>query len=68
MPKIVLDIKNCSGCPHWNEERVYTADSFEMVFKWMCTKADNRVIQGFVETFDKVKIPDWCPFYKGTKS
>jgi hypothetical protein len=40
---------------------VYTADSFEMPFEWKCVKADNRVIAGYVEWHDKVKIPDWCP-------
>jgi len=59
--KIEVDIKNCSECPHFKEERVYTSDSFEMPFKWMCKKADNRVISGFVEWNDKIKIPEWCP-------
>jgi len=59
--EIKIDIKNCSECPHFESERVYTADSFEMPFEWKCVKADNRVIAGYVEWHDKVKIPDWCP-------
>ena len=61
MPKIQIDIKDCSECPFWKEERVYTADSFEMVFTWMCKKAHNKIISKYVETFDKVAIPEWCP-------
>jgi hypothetical protein len=58
--KIAIDIKDCSECPFWESERVYTGDSFDMAFKWTCKKA-NKQIAGFVETFDKVKIPEWCP-------
>ena len=63
MPKIVLDIKSCKKCPHFNEERMYTSDSFELAFDWFCKKADNRKIQGYVEWHEerKIKIPDWCP-------
>jgi hypothetical protein len=59
--EIKINIKDCSHCPHFESERVYTADSFEMPFEWKCIKADNRVISSFVEWHDKVKIPDWCP-------
>lgn len=59
--EIKIDIKDCSQCTHFESERVYTADSFEMPFKWMCKKADNRVISSFVEWHDKIAIPDWCP-------
>jgi hypothetical protein len=58
--EIKIDIKDCSECPHFESERVYTADSFETPFKWTCTKA-KRQIAGFVEWHDKIKIPDWCP-------
>ena len=59
--KIALDIKDCSECPHFNCERMYTADSFEMAFNWFCKKENNRKIAGYVETFDKTPIPEWCP-------
>lgn len=58
--KIIIDIVDCSNCPYFKSERVYTADSFEMPFKWTCNK-EKRVISEFVETFDKTPIPDWCP-------
>lgn len=57
---IKIEIKDCSGCPFMESKRVYTADSFEIPFEWKCTKA-NKVIAGFVEHNDKIKIPDWCP-------
>lgn len=60
MTKIQIEINNCGECPHFESERIYTSDSFDMLFKWTCTKAD-RVISGCVDTWDKVKIPDWCP-------
>ena len=61
MTEIRIKIKNCSECPFWTDEKVYTADSFENVFKWICKKAHGKKIAGYVETFDKVPIPDWCP-------
>lgn len=58
--EIKISIKDCSQCPYFDDERVYTPDSYEMPFKWTCTKA-KRVISGFVEWNDKVPIPEWCP-------
>lgn len=60
MTKIQIEVKNCNQCPHFDSERIYTADSFDMLFKWICTKA-KRTISGCVDTWDKVAIPDWCP-------
>lgn len=61
MTKIQIEIKDCSECPFYTSERVYTADSFENIFKWICKKSHNRIISGYVDTWDKVSIPDWCP-------
>ena len=61
MPEIKINIKNCSECPYFKEERMYTADSFEMPFDWFCKKANGKKIAGYVEWHDKVAIPDWCP-------
>jgi hypothetical protein len=60
MTKIAISIKDCSQCPHSKIERVYTADSFENVHKWTCNK-ERKVIDGYVDTFDKVAVPNWCP-------
>lgn len=60
--KIGIDIKDCSECPHFDSERIYTADSFEMAFDWFCLESGERKkISGYVETFDKTPIPEWCP-------
>ena len=58
--EIKIEIKDCSECRHFDDERVYTADSFETPYKWICTKA-KRVISGFVEWHDEVPVPEWCP-------
>jgi len=63
MAKIEIEIENCKGCPHFEEKRMYTADSWEMAFDWFCKKEDGKKISGYVEWYDekKIKIPDWCP-------
>ena len=62
MVQIKIDIKNCKQCPYWRSERVYTGDSFELIFDWVCSKAKKK-IEGYVEPRDinSVKIPEWCP-------
>ena len=61
MPVIKFEIKDCSECPAHKPERVYTADSFEMVFDWFCRDKANKKV-GQTETFDpNPKIPAWCP-------
>ena len=64
--KAVLEITNCKQCPHWSQERYYTADSFELAFDWFCGKCDNKKIQGYVEWHEeeKIEVPDWCPLIK----
>jgi len=63
MPKIAIDIKNCQDCPFFNEERHYTADSFETAFDWFCKKKDNKKIAWYVSWNEgkKIEIPKWCP-------
>jgi hypothetical protein len=41
MPTIKLKIADCRECPKFDSERVYTGDSWEMVFDWFC-KATKR--------------------------
>lgn len=38
--EVVLKIETCADCPHKRSERYYTADSWETVFQWFCTKTD----------------------------
>ena len=58
--KAQIEINSCRECPYFSSEKVYTADSFEDVNKWICNKA-NLVISGYVEWTDKPSIPSWCP-------
>lgn len=60
MAKIVIDIKSCKECPHFQSEIVRTSDSFERPEKWTCKKS-NKVISNWVDWYDKVEIPKWCP-------
>lgn len=56
-----ISISTCSKCQNCNIERDYTADSFEMCFKWTC-KIENKDIRRFVDAIDQKKfIPEWCP-------
>jgi len=62
--KAKIEISNCGDCPFNNPKRVYTADSFEMIFSWHCKKKKDKKIHNYVEVFDdhnKIPIPDWCP-------
>lgn len=59
MTKIVLDIKNCTGCPKVVQERTpragYAVDYF-------CSLVDNKLVSGYVEwESDLNPVPDWCP-------
>jgi hypothetical protein len=63
MAIIQLEIKTCKECPHFEERRMYTADSFEHANDLFCEKENGKKIQGYVEWHEEkdVKIPDWCP-------
>ena len=59
MPAIV--IRDCSECVDMDSRRVYTADSFENVFSWICKK-ENKTIKKYLEgNYINPPIPDWCP-------
>lgn len=59
MPAIA--IRDCSECVDLKTERVYTADSFENVFSWLCSKA-NKVVKQYLEgNYKNPPIPEWCP-------
>lgn len=61
--KIQIEINSCKECPFFKEERMYTADSFEMAFNWFCKRDNNKKIAGYVEWHEekKIKVPEWCP-------
>ena len=64
-----IEINNCCKCPYHYQERVYTPDSFEMVFGCYCSKVEdehsyNRKHKLVVADEDVerwAEIPDWCP-------
>lgn len=62
MPKKTIEIKSCKECPHFREERDYTADSFETCFRWYCKKLEKNV-RRYVDWNDKREefIPEECP-------
>lgn len=60
---IKIEIDNCSQCPFFKSNRVYTADSFEMVYRWQCDHKNMdkpKTISGYVER-NNPEIPKWCP-------
>ncbi len=57
----VIVLQSCKDCPFVRVDRDYTEDSFEMVFKWTCTKLKADV-RRYVEWKDHSNfIPDACP-------
>ena len=59
--KVNLEITSCKDCPHWHEERYYTADSWEHVMEWKCHEKKEEHIY-YMEWNDKDPgIPSDCP-------
>lgn len=58
--KIQLEITSCKQCPFWKEGPRESTDGWDSGNDWNCTKA-NKLIAGFVEWYDKIEIPKWCP-------
>jgi hypothetical protein len=56
-----VEIEDCSACPCMKAERHYTADSFEMVFDWVCTKNFRAIVATMEWNDQKPAIPAWCP-------
>jgi hypothetical protein len=61
--EVFIQLEGCSQCPNRRTERHYTADSFEMVFNWICRLA-KRSIGVFDYNESPTSIPDWCPLRK----
>ena len=53
-------IHDCSECPAMKAERHYTADSFEMVFDWICARSNGAIIATLDWNDSKPSIPEWC--------
>ena len=63
MAKIELEINSCKDCPFFERKRIYTDDSWEEGYDWLCKKHNNNKIASFVEWNEEksVKVPEWCP-------
>lgn len=59
--KVQLEFKSCKDCPFLDTKAVSTSDSFERPESWHCAKKDGKTIDGYVDWYDKIPIPDWCP-------
>ena len=73
MTKIIIKIKDCTECPDCDVQPYPTEDSWERAEVWYCNmlpddEGKGKKIQGYIETFDKVKVPDWCPRRKNKKN
>lgn len=58
-----VEVEDCSACPCMKAERRYTADSFEMVFDWKCTKNHGAIVATLDWNDPKPPIPGWCPLH-----
>jgi len=57
-----IALTSCSKCTHFDSERHYTGDSYEMESDWFCKEMDKKKIVGCMDHSDKDPgIPDWCP-------
>ena len=58
MAKIYMEVNGCSSCPLSECKRIYTADSFEILYKYTCKV--NPEVHQFSD--DHVKdVPENCP-------
>ena len=58
--EIIINIENCTKCPHFKITGTSSTDGFDRGEDWHCVKAD-RPIAGFVEWHEHPEIPSWCP-------
>ena len=59
--KVQLEFKSCKECPFLEVKPVPSADSWSRPEAWFCKKEKEKKIDGYVDWYDKVKIPEWCP-------
>lgn len=57
----VKEVNDCSECPYMKSERHYTADPFETVFDWVCSKNFGAIVATMEWNDSKPVIPAWCP-------
>ena len=59
--RIEKEIDKCWNCPMYKSERVYTPDSFEMSFNYICNVANRVVAKNVEHEWEMPPVPDWCP-------
>jgi len=58
-----VDVQNCEQCPYHKADRVWTADSFEMVRKVYCLKL-KRDVHSYLDWHEIATIPKDYPYQK----
>ena len=61
MAKIFIEIQDCTDCPFCKERPVPTPDSWDTISDYFCTAANYRMIEEYVDWYEHVTIPEWCP-------
>ena len=60
--KIVIDIKNCRGCPHFETKNPCSSDGWDRMEDWFCKKEQKTISKAVEWTDEKyLEIPEWCP-------
>jgi hypothetical protein len=66
MPKILIDINNCSDCLYLATKTAYSADSFDRDESWFCSKKEQMVNSSVSWNEARgIPIPSWCPILFG---
>jgi hypothetical protein len=66
---VVIELKSCKECPYFKTANQWSSDGWDRMEDWICTKMNDKKIQGAVEWYEesKIKIPDWCPILVNEK-
>jgi hypothetical protein len=69
MVNVVIELKSCKECPYFKTANQWSSDGWDRMEDWICTKMNDKKIQGAVEWHEesKIKIPDWCPILVNEK-
>jgi len=59
MPEIVLDIPNCTGCPHCSRSKAIKQGSAVTVLTCYKVNPGKRTFMG--QYLEHATVPEWCP-------
>ena len=51
--KAYIEISSCKDCPFKKETNHWSSDGWDRMCDWVCTKENNKTIQGSVEWFEE---------------